>query len=203
MPRLFVALPLADEVVGAIERFVSHVAEPGDGVKWVPAANLHVTLKFLGEQPGGRVDDLVAALERAVAGVGAFPFSVGGMGAFPDLRRPRVLWTGIGLGEREVVDLAARIERELERDGVVPELRPFSAHVTLGRPRGYERKPARRGRQPAPIAERVRRAFTREEGLGFGTCEAREVWLVRSDPGERGSAYTVVARIPLGTAGSA
>src|SRR5687768_17816273 len=104
MPRLFVALPLADEVVGSIATFVRDVAEPGDGVKWAPSENLHVTLKFLGELPGGKVDDLLAALRRAVADVAPFRFSVGGLGAFPDLRRPRVLWVGIGLAEREVVD---------------------------------------------------------------------------------------------------
>ena len=198
MPRLFVALPLSEEVVAAIAKFVQRTAEPGDGVKWVGAENLHVTLKFLGEQPGGKIDDIADALRAAAArAASAFSFSVGGLGAFPDLRRPRVLWTGIGLGQKDVVALAAAVDRELSAIGIPEEMRAFSAHVTIGRPRGFEKRPQWRGRQPAPIAERVRRAFEKGEGQAFGTCEAREIHLVQSQPGPRGSVYTVVERVAL------
>ena len=59
MIRLFTALELPEELrerMAMISRGVS-------GARWVPPENLHVTLRFIGEVPEDRYDDIVCALE--------------------------------------------------------------------------------------------------------------------------------------------
>lgn len=63
--RLFVALDLPEperDALASYQRKLSAI--PGlDGARWTPPANLHMTLKFLGEQP----DPVVAALGAGLA----------------------------------------------------------------------------------------------------------------------------------------
>ena len=47
--RSFIAIPLDPEVSRAAVRLIERIREPGDGIKWVPTDNLHLTLKFLGD----------------------------------------------------------------------------------------------------------------------------------------------------------
>ena len=126
MIRLFVALELPDELrerMAMIERGVT-------GAKWVPPENLHVSLRFIGEVPEDRYDDIVYALE----GVHSEPFAltITGAGHFESGRRVRVLWLGV---ERDpaLIALNRRIESALVRAGLPPEERKFVPHITLAR----------------------------------------------------------------------
>ncbi len=62
-----------------------------------------------------------------------------GFGAFPDCRRPRVLWVGIG-GEPALEILQHHVEQEFAPLGFPTEARAFRPHVTLGRA-GREARP--------------------------------------------------------------
>ena len=64
-PRLFVAVPLTPEATSAVAEIVERIraGEPeGRGVRWVRLEGLHLTLRFLGPTPEGRVPDLTAAI---------------------------------------------------------------------------------------------------------------------------------------------
>jgi 2'-5' RNA ligase len=104
--------------------------------------NIHITLKFLGEVPEDKLNEVFSAAEKALEGAIKFTMSLKGMGAFPDFRRPRVVWIGTGSGEKELSYLAGRIEEEMEKIGFPKEGRKFSAHFTVGRvksPKNIER----------------------------------------------------------------
>jgi RNA 2',3'-cyclic 3'-phosphodiesterase len=58
--RLFCGLPLPDAAADAIHAWAAGLGTE----RVVPRANLHFTLAFLGRQPRGRVDDVVAVLRR-------------------------------------------------------------------------------------------------------------------------------------------
>lgn len=103
-------------------------------VRWVPVADLHLTLKFLGETPAERVDELGRALETAVTGVRAIPVTVEGFGAFPNLTHPSVIWAGV-VNEPALELLQHEVEKTFGPLGFPPEGRPFRPHVTLGRAR--------------------------------------------------------------------
>ena len=94
--RLFIGVNLSiastRRVAEALERMRRAAAEGrGPKVSWVPPANLHVTLKFLGWT---RPEAVAAIRDRVAAGVAGrrgFEIEAVGMGAFPGPAAARVL----------------------------------------------------------------------------------------------------------------
>jgi 2'-5' RNA ligase len=140
--RLFIAVPLPPEVKerigGLIERVRSRSDDaPGDRAagapRWIRPESLHLTLRFLGDTPDGRVTDLRAALATAAASSTAFDAVLVGSGAFPGPSSPRAIWLGIGQGRDELVRLAGSVDAALAGRGWPSDGRPFRAHLTIAR----------------------------------------------------------------------
>ena len=64
--RLFIAVNLPDPVREGLWRAAAKLRDHDFPVRWVRPEGLHLTLKFLGEVPGEREPELVAALGRPV-----------------------------------------------------------------------------------------------------------------------------------------
>jgi 2'-5' RNA ligase len=47
--RLFIGIPLAPDVIDALEAFVRNLRSPGDSLRWSSSESWHITLQFLGE----------------------------------------------------------------------------------------------------------------------------------------------------------
>lgn len=150
------------------------------GVAWVTPANLHITLKFLGNIPPAGVERIASALGGAVATSPAFDLALRGLGAFPSLIRPRVIWAGVGVGASSLAALANQAEGALVALGFSPETRAFSAHVTLGRVRLPQRDPE--------LASALEAAARRD----FGMFRVEGVALMRSELSAGGARYSVV-----------
>ncbi len=133
--RTFIAIELDEPLLIAIGRVQGKLKRqtPPGGVKWVAPDGIHLTLKFLGDTPAGRVPEIVAALERACAGAQPFEFSVEGRGCFPNFRRPRVIWVAVREKGQALARLQAAVERHVAPLGWPAEDRAFSPHLTLGR----------------------------------------------------------------------
>ena len=133
--RAFVAVTPPEDVRAALH----DAAEPlraalDDAVRWVDAAKLHVTVRFLGEQPDALVARLVERVAAAVRGRTPFSASVATPGAFPSLRRPRVLW--MGMRANPALDaLYEDVARACEAEGLAREPQRWHPHLTLGRVR--------------------------------------------------------------------
>jgi recombination protein RecA len=93
-------------------------------------------LKFLGEIPSDRVDELAGLMAEAARDIPPFDFHIEGAGGFPTLRTPRVLWIGI----REPLELVRKLHENMENAlsgaGFSRDERPFHPHVTVGRVKG-------------------------------------------------------------------
>ena len=117
--RLFIAVPVADDVRAAVGDLMAGVArasieERASGQpRWVRVEGLHLTLRFLGATLDERQPDVVAAVVAAAGGVAPFAIELNGGGAFPNAYRPRVLWIGIGAGSDELAGLARQLNDEL------------------------------------------------------------------------------------------
>jgi 2'-5' RNA ligase len=143
--RLFVAVPLAEDVNDIVRRLVEDVRgqEPaGRGVRWVRLDGLHVTLRFLGPTAGDRIDSLGDAVRRIAARNEPFETAIAGAGAFPSSGRPRTLWLGIDDGNGALASLARDLDDELEQLGWERQDRPFRPHLTLARADGVRAGPA-------------------------------------------------------------
>lgn len=130
--RLFVAVPVPPAADAALEDALAPWRGAVDGARWIGPPNRHVTVKFLGEVPEERLEEVRDALEGATTAASPFALALDGMGAFPRPERAKVLWVGLADPTGTLGDLAAAVDRALEL--LVPaDVRPFAAHLTLAR----------------------------------------------------------------------
>jgi 2'-5' RNA ligase len=132
--RLFVAVNFPPAVRDAIQNAVDEFPVSNPPWRWVGPENWHLTLKFLGETPAARVDDVVNALDAVRARHPSFDLTLGAFGGFPNLRSPRVLFYQVEWGAAELERLADDVDRAIERGAGLPlETRRFHAHATVAR----------------------------------------------------------------------
>jgi 2'-5' RNA ligase len=133
--RLFLAVNLPPDAanrVGDLQRKIERVVS-ARGLRWTKPAQVHFTLKFLGEQPEASVAVICEAAREAAKAVTPFAISLEGLGGFPSSQRPRTLWIGARAGVAEMTALAAMLDALLEARGFAKEQRPFAAHLTIAR----------------------------------------------------------------------
>jgi RNA 2',3'-cyclic 3'-phosphodiesterase len=129
--RLFLAVEVPRSVGQVVAEAIQPWREAFPDARWVPSADWHVTLRFLGRTRLG----LLPWIEEKVRGVAAThaptTIRVEGIGAFPSVRRARVLWAGIdppdGLAAL-VADLGTELSAEFRA-----EIRRFHPHLTVAR----------------------------------------------------------------------
>ena len=152
---------------------------------WVRTGQLHVTLRFLGEWPPERLDDLQAALAAAAAASPPLRMRADGLGAFPGWRRPRVLILQME-SDGALEALAARVGGELDRrcPGLGAAAGEFRAHLTLAR---FREDPA-----PGVLAE-----LRREPAPGRSWIAVAGIRLVSSTLGPDGASHRTLGVFPL------
>ena len=191
--RLFVALDIDPEIRQRIERFEVGVREFAPDVRWISPESMHLTLKFIGEWPPQRLEEL----KRAVSGAHGQPTEItfSGTGFFPSPKSARVFWVGIQAGP-ELAALAAAIDAATSALGIESEQRAFTPHLTLARTGS--------GRPQRVSSDRSNSSFRRlQEKLAampapaFGTMSPREFYLYESKLSPKGAQYTKLASFPL------
>jgi RNA 2',3'-cyclic 3'-phosphodiesterase len=130
--RLFLAINLPAEVREAIDLATEPLRIAAPNVAWTSAAKMHLTLKFLGDQPETVVEPLRDAMARVATTHRVIELELRGVGAFPNLRRPRVVWLGIRPTPKLEL-LHHDVETSCDTLGFELEGRPFRPHLTLGR----------------------------------------------------------------------
>jgi 2'-5' RNA ligase len=135
--RLFLAVQFDQELRRALRDATAPLRAVVPDAGWVAEDRLHLTLKFLGEQPETLVEPLTAAMDEIAARHWPVPMRLRGVGAFPNLRRPRVIWVGIEPAPKLEL-LQHDVEERCAALGVEVEGKPFRPHLTIGRLRGIE-----------------------------------------------------------------
>ena len=130
--RAFIAVVPPDEILNAMEKFLSRLRPLAD-YKWVNRAQLHVTLRFLGEITPKIFDDIKTKLENVRTA--PFDISLDNCGAFPNFSRAKVLWISGETGSEGLKQLAAQTEQIAVSCGLASESRKFSPHLTIARTR--------------------------------------------------------------------
>ncbi len=130
--RAFIAI----EVPVGIKRLLREVQDEirsGDGggkvrASFVNAANIHLTLKFLGDIEDTGIDGISSGLRAASAAVKPFELTVGKA----EIRSRRVLWMPVDGGDK-LTGLVKAMEEELALLGYEKDERSFRGHLTLAR----------------------------------------------------------------------
>ena len=184
--RTFMAIDLGEDIRDRLVSLQEKLSVEAPEVKWVEPDNLHVTLLFLGEVDQREVIDICRAAQNAVAAMSSFVLSVERAGCFPNPRRPRVLWVGIGKGVQEVCAIHDAIEVPLLDLGCYRrEARAYTPHVTLGRVRSERPQDA------------LAKALNKHQTWSAGEVLISEVLVMSSELTPDGPVYTVMSRAKL------
>ena len=183
--RSFLAIDLPEGVIREIARVEEKLRSliRGD-IRWVRPEAIHLTLKFFGDIGQNDVARISAAAGKAAALFGPFDLTVGGAGVFPDPKRPRVLWLGLGGETGRLTAFHKELERSLDEIGFAREEKPFRAHLTLGRVRGQG-------------LTGLGEVLEKRETYGAGAFRAAGLSLYQSDLTPRGAIYTRLAECPF------
>jgi len=100
-------------------------------MKLVEIENIHYTIRFLGDTPLEKIDEIKKHLERVK--FDPFDIEVAGVGAFPNTYRPRIIWVGAKLNEEHITNLKLAIDKSLRELGYHLEKRKFTPHATIAR----------------------------------------------------------------------
>jgi len=182
--RAFVAVDLDPELKQALQDLILKLKKTGADVRWVGAAGMHLTLKFLGEIEPDRVPVVETVMREAAAAQPRFRLVLHGTGTFPGGGKPRVLWAGFEEAP-PLLALQRAIEDGLERQGFPREERDFHPHLTLGRVKSPARVQA-----AALELEKFRETV-------FGEMTARKITLFESVLKPQGAEYITVAECDL------
>ena len=192
--RAFIAIDLSQEILERIDQMSLDLRSRLEEipVRWVPADNIHLTLKFLGNVSTANLEMLKEIMGNVVANHHECDISVGGIGAFPKTHNPRVIWVGMEVPQ-ELISLQHNIEIETARLGYSREHRPFSPHLTFGR---VSRNASSQDvRAIAEILDNYKVGF-------LGATRITSVYLYRSDLKPEGAVYTPIYTAVLGEAES-
>jgi 2'-5' RNA ligase len=179
--RAFVAVDV--ECGPALQEAIAELKAYGKALKPVSPANVHVTLKFLGEIFERTVTDIGSVLRQAATDVHPFSLRLVDVGVFPNERSPRVVWVGME-GTEPLIKMAASLEEGCEPLGFPRERRPFSPHLTLAR--------VREGFRP-DVSEFLRK----HHGQDLGSFRVERIKLKKSVLTPAGPIYSDVLTIEL------
>jgi len=126
MPRLFVALPVPEEIADDLLALQSGVPD----ARWVLPENFHVTLCFAGEVQGAIMRDFEEELAD-IAGP-RFAVALAGVEQFSSGKQPRALVATVERSDR-LQWLQQKVSTVARHCGIELERRKFRPHVTLAR----------------------------------------------------------------------
>ncbi|BDC50464.1 hypothetical protein F183_A27800 [Bryobacterales bacterium F-183] len=185
--RLFTGLDLPADIAATLAGWQAALKneDTESDVRWSPAANFHITTKFIGEWPENRLEELIGVLAGNVPRPrSSVRIEIPGLGSMSNAHQGHILYARVECPSGQLQTLAAATSMALQRDLQIPdETRSYRPHITLGR-----------ARRDFPAVGAIR-----TEHLSF---EAPEFALYRSDPapqGKPGTVYSKLSRFPFAT----
>lgn len=178
--RLFVALSLPDGIAARLNIMCCGVP----GARWVEPANMHVTLRFIGEVDDVAAEDIDHHLSRIEAP--AFDLELQGLGTFGKGSKAHALWVGV-IPSPGLLHLQAKIESAIVRAGQPAETRKFTPHVTLAR-------------LNHPDSGRLQSFIEGNNLFKAGPFTVEDFTIFESQTGKGGPVYTALQDYPLSPA---
>jgi len=153
-------------------------------LKLVEPENIHITLKFLGDTDEEKIDEIEEIIKNSVKDIDAFSIKLKGSGVFPNKNYMKVLWIGLENAEK-IIEIAEKMDKQLEILGFAPEKRGFSAHLTIARVRSSRNK------------ENLLQIIEKYKDVEFSIIDVNSIKLKKSDLTPKGPIYTNLREIKL------
>jgi len=176
--RSFIAIELPRAVLASLKTVQDEMKSKVFEAKWVRPENIHLTLRFLGNIDAADTAKITAAMMNAVRDQKPFALVAKGVGVFPGIRRPKVVWVGLGRQSQALIALQGALDVNLANIGYPKEPRPFKGHLTLGR--------IKRAPDPKTVAEML------QAHADFASDEFRvdQIGLFKSELHRTGAVYS-------------
>lgn len=179
MHRLFIGLCPPREIRAQLLALMTGVP----GARWQDDAQLHLTLRYVGEVDRRIANDIAEMLGHVRAATPTM--ALNGVGMFAKGGRANALWAGIAPAA-PLAGLHKKLDHALVRLGLAPEGRAYLPHITLAR--------LARGDGAGPAIEAF---MARHAGLSSPVFPLDTLILYESHLGADGAHYEPVARFPL------
>ncbi|HNW84549.1 MAG: RNA 2',3'-cyclic phosphodiesterase [Candidatus Cryosericum sp.] len=169
--RAFVAIPLPDSFASWLAMQRPVLGALADGLRVVPPASAHITLRFLGDLPAAQVPSAMERLRASLAAKTATTLVLDRLGVFYRQGYPSVLWVGPASTPAEAEALASAVTTGLTGLGSNRRPEPFVPHVTIARFNGHGPELPLPLRLPPvqPLVVPVSKVVLYESVLGTGT----------------------------------
>jgi 2'-5' RNA ligase len=132
--RAFLSIDIEDRILlSRISQIQKRLDLQSAKMKVVETDNIHFTLRFFGDTPLARLDQMRECLQQIK--INPFEIKILGVGAFPNRRRPRVIWIGVTDNSQKVVQLKDKVDDRLTEIGYDAENEKFTPHATIARVR--------------------------------------------------------------------
>lgn len=136
--RSFLAIEVDENLIPQILDVENEFKKTDTKVKYVPARNMHLTLKFFGNIDEDMIEDIGDAVERVIIRYNSFDLDIENCGSFPNQKVIKVIWLGLREGS-PITQLQKDLDKEFKKLGFKKE-RNFISHLTIGRVKSPKNK---------------------------------------------------------------
>jgi 2'-5' RNA ligase len=131
--RAFIAIELPLDIKNKLTKIQDTLKTNLPKISWVKPANLHLSLKFIGEISAQQHASAQQIIARIVKTVTPFEIKLETLDVFPNLSQARIIWIGTRHPAEQLKQLAAQLEEIFFQSGIPREQHAFQAHITLAR----------------------------------------------------------------------
>lgn len=184
--RIFIAINLPEDIKKGLGYFQEKWPELP--CRWTKKENLHITLTFLGYLRDEELLEVLKITKEVAARNSSFSINLKKICYGPPKKvPPRMVWT-----EGEKSEKLEKLQKDLENSlltasikGLKPEVRPYTAHITLGRIKAWEFR---------QIEPEERPEINEEINLSF---EVNSIEIMESQLKRGGAEYTILGSFKL------
>ena len=134
--RCFIAVTPPSDVVSDIDRFLEprRTATESSPWRWSRPTTYHLTLAFMADHPGHRVEELIQALDEWAGRHAPLAMSIAGAGGFRGPECAKVLYLGVpGAAAVQLGEWSGQLRALVTHHGGSPDGMGFRAHLTIAR----------------------------------------------------------------------
>ncbi len=183
--RLFLAIDIPNSAREKIIEIQNHFRTLNLDATWVKPANIHLTIKFLGDTDPALIPRIKNSMSAIANATPPFQTLLGNVGVFPNLKRPRVLWVGLEDQEGHLARLQKHMEKAMTALGFAPDNKASVHHLTLARMKSTKGK------------ERLKEKVESHPQIEGEPFDVSSVKLIKSQLAPQGSVYTVLEEFVL------
>ena len=184
--RAFLAIEIEDYIKDKIDITQEVIYDTASAnIKYVETENIHLTLKFFGDVTDNKIKQINKTITKVISDYKKYTMKIVNIGAFPNIKHPRVIWTGVKDKNNTTINLIKDLDEELSKLGFKKE-KDYVPHITIGRVKKIDDK------------EKLFNTLKQLKKNYHGKMEVKKICLKSSTLTPQGPIYETVHEFYLG-----